>query len=238
MCAMRSTRSPKSPLAPADLKRAPDLAISRLWIIMLVVILAACAKDVDPKADRSFLTNLPCAVPCWHGLALDQSSEAEVLATLATLEFVDPNDIREYPAPWAGYDQAQWVWFGCLHPAKRDCGVAALVDDKLKYLRLDVNYPLSLVEVVTKLGKPNYVDFGDYHAEVGGCGVRFFWPSAGIIVSYLDQRQQDVCKVLQSAKPISPELSITAVEYLSSEGFEVGVSGCCTRVAWPGLADQ
>jgi hypothetical protein len=236
MCEIKSTRSPKRPLHRRELKRTTSLAKSGLWIIALGVMLTACSKGVDAKADLSFVTDEPCAAPCWYGLTLNESTKADLQATLKSLEFVDPNDIRDSLANWAGYFQAQWVWWGCLHPAKRSCGEAVLVDDRLKYLTLDVNYPLTLGEVVTKLGDPEYVEFGEYHFEVGGCGVRIFWPTVGIIVSYVDTRREDVCKQIAAAKPISPDLSISVVEYSASEGFEGSVPGCCTRIAWPGMA--
>ncbi len=237
MCKTNSVRYPDSKQAGHGhkLKRKP--VNGGHWIILLVALLTACSQAVDPKVDRSFITDDPCAAPCWYGLKLDESTTSDVLTTLATLEFVNPNFVRQFETSWTGRDKAQAVGFGCLHPTNNNCGEAIFVDDKLKSLWVAVGYELTLGEVVNKLGEADYVEFGLYHPEVGGCTVDFFWPTSGIIVGFLDTRSETICQGLRSGQPITPDLSITSIVYVAQVDSATTPSACCTRIDWPGLAD-
>ena len=234
---INSVRYPDSKQVDHEHRLTKALPKAGLWMSLLVALLTACSSTVDSKVDRSFISDDPCAAPCWYGLTLDESTEADVLTTLATLEFVDPASVRKYITRWLKHDNAQEIQFGCLHPATDVCGGATLVDDRLKSLWVAIGYELSIGEVVTKLGEPDYVEFHTYHADVGGCVVKFAWPTREIAVQFFDTRNETICQGLRNGNRISPDISITNAFYLTREAIEVGPGGCCTRIDWPGLTD-
>ncbi len=89
-----------------------------LLLVLLPIVVASCstlATD-DPLADHSFLTQQPCASPCWYELEPNKSSFDEVYATLSNLPFVDPTTIAEREYIWLNDDKATQVGFSCLHP--------------------------------------------------------------------------------------------------------------------------
>lgn len=85
--------------------------------VMLLVVSSSCglystivatATPTLPPAlmDRSWLTDNPCAVPCWYGLELNRSTKAEALATVGGLSFVDFTSKTETPVNyWEGAAQ-------------------------------------------------------------------------------------------------------------------------------------
>jgi hypothetical protein len=76
----------------------PTRRYSILLVAVLGLTLASCdgnpALD-DPLADSSFLTQQPCAAPCWYGLEPDKSTADDVIAALRKLPFVDSGTIWE-----------------------------------------------------------------------------------------------------------------------------------------------
>jgi hypothetical protein len=202
--------------------------------ICLTLLLAACT---EAKVDRSFLTDDPCAAPCWQGLTLDQSTKADLVATLTTLDFVDARRIREDEADWKDHKKVIVVSFDCLYPAKVACGDAGFVEDRLKYLWTSIQYELTLGEVVTKLGEPDYVEFAPYEAEAGGCVADFFWLASGISVQFFDTRSETICEAIRAGQALTPGLRISSVLYTAPGVFEAEPNACCTRADWAGLAD-
>jgi hypothetical protein len=63
------------------------------------LLLTACnitSATREPQfVDRSFISDEPCASPCWYGLLLGKSTGSEVEAKLAELPFVDQEAIRK-----------------------------------------------------------------------------------------------------------------------------------------------
>jgi hypothetical protein len=129
--------------------------------LLLTIVLVACSGwKNDPKADRSFITDMPCVAPCWYGLELGKSNKADVAETLKELPFIDKASIHEYGTRWLEDDYAKEFYFGCVHPRKESCGSALISNDKLMSLWLSVGYSLSIEMVVDKLGEPDYLVYG------------------------------------------------------------------------------
>lgn len=209
----------------------------RYTVLLIMVVATACSVVNDPKADQSFTTDEPCAAPCWYGLEPDQSTKADVVAVLKQLEFVDSTSIQEYGTSWFGDDSALSINFGCVHPQNTSCGSAVISGDKLKSLGLSVDYELTMKMAVDKLGIPDYVDYGAYHQEVGGCTMTLSWPQRGIDIGMLDTKNETVCRAIRDGKGIPADLRVTDLYYSAKEAFTSSSAGCCTRISWPGFAE-
>jgi hypothetical protein len=127
-----------------------------LLLAFLAIAVVSCTTPAadDPLADHSFLTQEPCASPCWYGLEPDKSSVDEVYATLTTLPFVDPA-IVEATYIWANDENAKNVGFGCLHPKDEKCGGSIILSQgKLKRLALSPPLGLTFQKAVSILEQP------------------------------------------------------------------------------------
>ncbi len=77
-----------------------SLLLAVLVLLLVVRCLAPDERDerhftMDPAlADRSLLTNEPCAPPCWYGLVPDVSTKDEVINKLQTLPFIAARTIH------------------------------------------------------------------------------------------------------------------------------------------------
>lgn len=213
------------------------MSLAKMLVILLILslIVVSCSLIYDPKIDQSFLTNQPCASPCWYGLIPGEATKAEVLETLKELPFIDYSSIREYGTVWNLDNAAESIRFGCSHPRKEECGVALISNDQLKELSLTVNFRLDIEMVVNKLGPPSYVDYGGYHPEVGGCIVSFYWPKLNIEAFNVDTRNNELCTIIDSVHYIPRKIDIQSMIYTVHEAFNLGPGGCCQRIEWPGF---
>ncbi len=153
----------------------------------VVLALAACGGN-DPESDHSFVTDQPCAPPCWYGLEVEKSSRAQVYDTFKQLPFVDQTHIVEAAGYWLNNNTAsRYITWGCVHPREQSCGHITLVQDKLKSIDLGVGYELTFDQVVAKLGTPDYVRYG-YALPNTSSVVNLIWRDKGIIVRTTDNR--------------------------------------------------
>lgn len=236
MCEMRSNQS----------HRRSGLLLGN-WVKALIVFaflaVSGCtgiltASDDDPLADHSFLTGEPCEAPCWYGLELDKASEDDIIGTLHGLPFIEASTIYTYTSNWINDNSAVGINYGCSHPPMGDfCGSFLLSDNKLKYIRLTVGYKLTLETVVSKLGSPDYIDYGPIHVDVGGCDLNLYWPEQNIQAEFINREADALCQAIQSGEKISPRTVVTALWYSVSEGFGPLPGGCCRRIPWPGFSE-
>ncbi len=209
------------------------------WLFLLFLLLAVgCAPNADnPLVDHSFLTGEPCAPPCWYRLELDKSSEEEVYATLEELAFIDQDSIRETDFAWLGDPNAKEIFYGCLHPKDESCGGARFANGKLKLLWMAVGYDLTFAIAVERLGSPEYVDYGPYHPEVGGCVIDLNWPEKGITLHSLDMNSDQQCRAIKDGGGIDSGIRVKTIYYGAKEVSGPKPGGCCTRIPWPGFVE-
>lgn len=207
--------------------------------MLLAIVVVACTSDSEEHLmDRSFLTGQPCSPPCWYGLILNESDEQAVYATLPQLNFIDQAAIHEWGTVWMNNENAKEIRFGCLHPRDKACGGALLSENRLKRIWLSVGYELTVQAVVQRLGAPNYVDYGAYHPEVGGCVIDLNWPQKGIAVRSLQRSSDLQCQAVGAGAGLGPDTRVNTIYYSTGEGFSSQPGGCCARIPWPGFSDR
>lgn len=203
--------------------------------LMLTLVLVACSGwKNDPKADRSFITDMPCAAPCWYSLIPGEATKENVLETLEGLPFIDQASVKEYGTVWNHDNSAESIRFGCSHPRKEGCGAALVSNNQLEELWLTVNFPLDIETVVNKLGPPSFIDYGIYAPEVGGCFLSLVWSDKGIGVDYVDTKSDWLCETIQAKRGIPRNIEIEAIIYAVEDDF-AKPGGCCQRIEWPGF---
>jgi hypothetical protein len=166
------------------------------------------------------------------------STKAEVLATLEELAFIDRNSIKEYGTSWKGDDTAQAIQFNCRYPRGKFCGSVDVSNDELKRLALSVYFPLTFEDIVNKLGLPEFVDYGGYHPDVGGCSVFLKWPDQGILAGYVNKRNMKICREIRDNKGLPSETLVETLIYVIPNSLEIEPGAGAQRIEWPGFSNE
>jgi hypothetical protein len=209
-----------------------------LLVILLGLVLASCSLMPDESLmDRSFLTEQPCAPPCWYGLELDKSNKEEVYVTLKTLPFVIQSSIVESNGVWPNDPHITSISYRCPHQLGYECGhVVISGDDKLVSVVMIINYSLTFEAVVQRLGPPDYVSYSPHSPEGGGCDVGLHWPEKQISVGNLDTGGDKICQMLKAGKGIDPTTKVGGIGYNAPQIYEQHKSARSTESEpWPGF---
>lgn len=214
-----------------------------VWLLVMLLGLATAscnstATSDDPLADQSFLTQQPCAAPCWYGLEPDKSSASEVYATLNRLPFVDPTTIVEWGYIWLDDDKATQVGFSCLHPKDKECGGSVIISQgKLKRITLTPPYKLTFQKAVGLLNQPDSIDYRPADPEGNGCIITLIWSQQGIYLTSLDPRNGEQCQKIKASGRVAPDVIVTYIAYVPPEVLKTGPNGFFNySIPWPGFA--
>ena len=184
-------------------------------------------------ADQSFLTEKPCAAPCWYGLELNKSDENAVENALRGLPFVLPESIRKYDSTW-GYDiPAKEFAYACIVPEEEDCGHIVLVDNKVKKVSAKIGYDLTLQTVIDKIGVPESVIYNESYPNWSDCLVDFIWPDRETILIYVDSKSSTICRGIKEGKTLSPNLKLFSIVYMVRDRMPHW--GKPYQIPWPGF---
>jgi hypothetical protein len=209
-----------------------------LPVVFCLLVVTGCASTRidDPLADHSFLTNQPCAAPCWYGIKLGDTSKDSVRTTLKKLPFVDSASIQETQQIWLNDPNAIEIDYNCLHPLDKECGGIQFASGEIKLIWTTVGYDLTFKQVVDVLGPPEYVDYGPDHPETYGCLIDLTWPKKSIGVHIHDLNSDAHCKMIADGNGVAPDIKVETISYSSFEVFRSKSGGCCIHATWPGFA--
>jgi hypothetical protein len=152
--------------------------VSVVIIVIINLTLTACNDDIvnsEPTIspspvpvdlqDRSWLTGVPCAPPCWYGLYLDLSTEEEVISSLESLPFVDSTLIENSTIGYSDALTGEHYNAKLIRVSKIGESSIRLIVGKgnLKQISFGINYEINVGEVVEQIGAPDvirtWVDF-------------------------------------------------------------------------------
>ncbi len=205
----------------------------RTWILICLTVTAVgCTlRGEDNNVDRSFSTDAPCAAPCWYNLELERSNTEDVYDTLRNLDFVDTPTIKEYGSnlSWLDIENgAVEIIYQCHYQRGSICGGVVISSDMLTSIWTIVQYDLTLLDVVDKLGPPEHIACTPIPGERMIAYLELYWPEMNIIV----ESRQKRCSSLDAQ--IKPDLKVTSIEYSIDRRFEVmNIEECCAP--WPGF---
>jgi hypothetical protein len=219
---------------------SPTFNFLLLVAIGFCLLLSGCSTNSATKepqfADRSFITDNPCASPCWYGLVPGVSTESEVEAELAELPFVDQEAIRKnYDVSIRAISHGASIQFGCAEPKGKSCGFIVLSDDIVQIIDMVIQYQLSIQTVIDKLGEPDYVYFTSYTSHGDGCLMDLDWLARGISVRLVDQSSTRLCHELRDETPLDPNLAVNEVVYLSEKAIIPDRCEGSSCIPWPGF---
>lgn len=202
--------------------------------ILLTAAIAGCNRGTptpDPKlVDQSFLTDRPCAPPCYYGLKVDQSTKKEVLDKIKSIPFIDVGSATTLNARWPYDNQAKQVYFDCLYGGQKYPGCISFVfsSGTLKRIEQTALFPLTIKIMVDKLGPPDYyIDFVQ-PGETIACSESFGWISKQIVASSYFKHE---CPNAKS--PVSADTIIQTLDYSAKDDDLLMMCPAC--VPFPGL---
>jgi hypothetical protein len=143
--------------------------------------------------------------------------------TAQTLSFIDPEEFPEIPYRYlyvSGSEQkyvdATSVTLQCRQPEKQGCAILLFVNDSVKEILLFPNYALSLNQLVTHLGEPEYIQFSPKSAESLFCGIGVVWKQRGIGAGFNDGIR---CQQAHKDQRVDRDLQVRTMSYVLPENY-------------------
>jgi hypothetical protein len=207
-------------------------------LTLLLSILCGCGLNSNPpptqeNIDKSFMSEDSCALPCWHGLIINQSTREDVIATLNSLPFVEHNTYKEYATTWVNEIPATEIQFSCASDGTSTCGGVLISENILRRVWTVLEYNFTIKDAVEKLGSPEFLEY-EWPSLSGKCSLRLVWVDYGVTASVYDDRSYNECESIIDGNLISSSLLVDSIAYSSFDDFgELG--NCCHRVTWPGM---
>ncbi len=153
------------------------------WTVLLIVlgmligVLALVWLYPKETGDKSILTDIPCAAPCWYGIVPGTLMEkGEIIQLLETL----PNMGHVWENNTSGGTAIMWFW---EQRPWRETGYNSvfLVDGTVHNISLSFDFELTVEDILDKYGLPEainatWVEGSDY----AYIGVNLFYPTQGL----------------------------------------------------------
>jgi len=168
------------------------------------------------SADQSWLADETCSAPCWQGIQPGISSRQDAIQLVEGLSFVDGKNMRTY-------DESN-VGFLCRVPSDVACVSMQFKAGILIDVRLYMNYPLSIKQVVEKLGPPAGYSIIRRRPETKGCDIEFFWIDRQTSVEYYEEPHNfgdDLCDTTSAnGGKIPAKLYVQKINYMKPGEME------------------
>ncbi len=204
--------------------------------IIVVILAQRQVRLAVSRADHSYLTDDPCAAPCWQGFQPGETSRDDVLATLNQLDFVEPGSGVYDPQVFVedGSGQAlSTIYFHCRYPPLRGCGTVYLRDDKFRSVYLVVS-EVRFREVIDKWGAPDRLYSAAFTPDGGGCMLKLVWTKFGVSARYDSFDDSSVCMTARNGQPLSPDWPVYAIEI--GQGIANSYWYDDVDLVWPGVS--
>jgi hypothetical protein len=128
-------------------------------------------------ADRSLLTDVPCAAPCWQGIIPGITTPSQALEILENSSYVKQSSIRVGSRNGSG--RATWYW---SVPGFQGENELTWEDNIVQDISLSIAYELTLSEVIDRFGPPEAL-MADWCPLQQACFVvSLFYPRVGMAV--------------------------------------------------------
>lgn len=205
--------------------------------IAVLGILTGCSAPTPvptptllPLVDRSPFAGNECSAPCWHGLVIGESTEAEVRSRLTTLTTIDQGTIQYLPRNS----------ISGLAPDSMSGGLeiqAILIQPRLASLTLSLPrnvlarievllfYPFSAGDAAAELGPPDYIGYQQMGVEVRTCKIVLMWQTKQLVLDSAPEalgnsRPQSNCDTLRASGKIPSDIMIQDVIYTTMPWME------------------
>lgn len=191
----------------------------RIWevarVFCLLILISACAANPEP--DRSLLTGEPCEAPCWHNIIPGESTEEDVWRELKGSPYVYTGTLNSSTTDVFGTRVTDIVWNGRGSSVNR----ITLLDNKVLLIRIELDYELSLEDVIEKFGPPRSVFANSSPAEFNDYSVVLDFPTKGLsFLSYIYRAGREEIDLKRQVGVLKKELPVTWVYYYSPSSLE------------------
>lgn len=178
------------------------------------------------QMDKSPLTGVPCAAPCWQGLEIGKSNGDEVLATVDTLLFINHQSVETTQVSMPGidgeYGSGILIRASCAN-SDQQCLSLAVVDNVLTNITVGINYDVKPDEAIAYLGNPDYIGYDNLGAEKVLCEVYMVWRDRRLILAarFNDASgATNYCDVVRDKDKIPAGLLLSQARYMSEVELE------------------
>jgi hypothetical protein len=206
-------------------------------VIIFAAFLFGCAKpSASPSSDQmdnSPFTGIPCVAPCWQGLLIGKSSETDVMSTLPTLTYINPDSIQLFrmgSAPGLNpkdYEYEAEIVANCKSPEKQ-CLALRTKNYILTEIELIFNYEMTVDEAMGYLGNPDFIGYGNLGAERIICEVYLVWSDKQLVLASEkfegSKAFENNCGVVGDTGKVESNLIISEARYMSVKGIEFMLS--------------
>jgi hypothetical protein len=206
------------------------LSKHKSFFVLLAFVLIVIGCNSSTEVDRSFLTKIPCAAPCWYGLTPGVSVLDDVYNVLEQLPFIEKNSIIEKEAYWLNDENALFITYGCIYDTsqKSGCGNLTIYNGKLLSINMRIAYELRFKDVVTQIGNPSYAS---YFMEIDGCRISLIWNTKNISAT---SKQRSECPS-QNTK-VNADFTVSTLTYSEHSGDIL--ENCKICFPWEGFLEE
>lgn len=180
-----------------------------LLLLGVPVSLSGCVPM--PKLDTSLLTDDPCAAPCWNNITPGVSNENDVRRQLENSPFVKEGSVYQGLDEQGGVPLTTFSWQSRGKPKNW----IYLRDGQVLRVHINLDYDLTLGEIVDKYGSPEAVE-----ASLRGSGelrysVSVYYPTRGLLFSTTSYSFDPSVPDATKRFVVSEDLAMTGVLYFA-----------------------
>jgi hypothetical protein len=194
--------------------------------------------------NNSFLTGIPCELPCWNGLLVGETTYSEAIAILQSLSFIDSETIQFSGVTGRGTADIPndkdpfYIHADCVLPEGEQCVFMEVQIGKVVWINSSINFSFTLSEMVEHFGEPSYIEFGSGASECMDCHLEVVWKEFQMVISIIEPRCKEgrvMCENLWEGKLIPAQKPVYSLYILQKGEFNQPLAGMYTRREWPGL---
>jgi hypothetical protein len=196
-----------------------------LCLVTLLFLFACAPKEDEPvearmypadMVDQSWINGQPCLPPCWQGLEPGISSREEAVDTVKNLSFISSE--RQMKR-----SENSEVFF-CEIPNNKYCGLMFFEHEILTLIRLDINYRLTIEQMIELIGTPDGFTYSQPNPTVS-CRVIVLW-SGRQVEAWIYHESHQKCAVFRHDDAEFPrDVQVTYIYYDTPGTVEKYIQG-------------
>ncbi len=195
--------------------------------IAVLLLLAGCSTPTPvptpiPVIDRSPFAGNPCSPPCWQGLLVGKSTEAEVKSRLTTLTSITQGTIQysprnSMPGSIPGSASAGLEISANLLRPRGALVTISVPDHLLVWVDIHLVLPFSAEEAIADLGPPDLVGRQLLSVEELTCKIVLIWNSRQLVLESAPEPayRPNPCDTFRATGKVPADLNIRLVRCMT-----------------------
>lgn len=212
-------------------KKALGKYLTVLFITILVIAIVWVITKTPP--DKSYLLGNPCVVPCWQGIVPGETELETALTIIDQLQLVKQESIDVYEEKSVSY---RFTGGGS--------GTLRLQNSVVYRIEIRPDYKLTLKEIVTHFGPPDFVVVSNNSVEFFCYSVNIFYLTGIWVQTGVCKINSNLYTVLEYAAKVSGDMEVNRLTFFSPQGdleqlllgslrFRPGIAAKVTQYAMP-----